>query len=78
VDLGFRSRDLALSIVVGYDFRLFNSVGLLFGGVVVLPISILHNKIPRAAQKGQVHLGRDPLYPGKADLERAIRNLRPV
>jgi len=27
---------------------------------------------PRAAEKGQVHPGRDPLYPGKADLEQAV------
>jgi len=33
MDWGGRSRDPALSIVVGYDFRLFKSGGLLFGAV---------------------------------------------
>jgi len=56
------------SLVATSDF--FKSVGLLFGVVAVT--YILHNKIPRAAEKGQVHPGRDPLYPGKEDLEQAV------
>jgi len=34
MDQGFRSRDLALLVFVGYDFRLFESVGLFFGAVI--------------------------------------------
>jgi len=46
----------------------FYLVLLLF--LFLLIFSIL--KMTRAAEKGQVHPGRDPLYPGKADLEQAV------
>jgi len=61
MDLGFRSSVLGRLIVAGCDFRLFKSVGLLFG------VAFFIKFLPRAAKEGQVHPGRDPLYPGKAD-----------
>jgi len=39
MDWGDRRRDLALSIVVGYDILLFKSVGLLLGAVFFVFIS---------------------------------------
>jgi len=59
--LGFRRSTLARLIVAGCDFRLFKSVGLLFGVVVAFFVKFLHTSC-----------GEKKPYPGKADLEQAV------
>jgi len=54
-------RRLILTYGLGGSLRIQNVV-----------IYFHHNKIPLAAEKGQVLTGRDPLYPGNADLEQAV------